>query len=393
MKEAVIVSGARTAVGRAPRGTLRTTRPDDMAAAAIKEALRRAPGLDPSEVEDVILGCAIPEGAQGMNVARLAAAQAGLPVSVPAQTVNRFCSSGLQTIATAAERIMVGSANTIIAGGTESMSMTVDSPNFSPNPQLAQTYPTYYMSMGLTAEQVAKEYKVSREDQDAFALRSNQRAARATDSGLFDEEIVPLDVDIESFSENGEIQHEKTIFKRDEGPRRETTEEALAKLKPVFRLGGSVTAGNSSQRSDGAAAVVVMERERAEQLGLKPLLRFVGFAVAGVRPDVMGIGPIVAIPKVLQLTGLSLDDIDLIELNEAFASQSLAIVRELGIDMEKLNVNGGAIALGHPMGATGSKLTVQLMHEMKRRNARYGMVTMCIGGGMGAAGIFENLQK
>lgn len=393
MKEAVIVSGARTGVGRAPRGTLRTTRPDDMAGAAIKEALRRAPGVEAADVEDVIIGCAIPEGAQGMNVARLAAARAGLPVSVPAQTVNRFCSSGLQTIATAAERIMVGAANTIVAGGTESMSMTVDSPNFSPNPELVQTYPAYYMSMGLTAEQVAKEYKVSREEQDAFALRSNQLAAKAVDSGLFDEEIVPLDVDIESFSDNGDIQHEKVVFVRDEGPRRDTSEQALAKLKPVFRLGGSVTAGNSSQRSDGAAAVVVMERERAKQLGLQPLLRFVGFAVAGVRPEVMGIGPIVAIPKVLQLTGLSLNDIDLIELNEAFASQSLAIVRELGIDMNKLNVNGGAIALGHPMGATGAKLTVQLMHEMKRRNAHYGMVTMCIGGGMGAAGIFENLQE
>jgi len=393
MKEAVIVSGARTAVGRAPRGTLRTTRPDDMAGAAIKEALCRVPGLEPAEVEDVIIGCAIPEGAQGMNVARLAAAQAGLPVTVPAQTVNRFCSSGLQTIASASERIMAGFARAIVAGGTESMSMTIDSPNFSPNPELVQTYPSYYMSMGLTAEQVAKEYKVSREEQDAFALRSNQLAAKAVDSGLFDDEIVPLDVDIESLSENGEIQHEKVLFRRDEGPRRDTSEAGLAKLKPVFRLGGSVTAGNSSQRSDGAAAVVVMERERAQQLGLEPLLRFVGFAVAGVRPEVMGIGPIVAIPKVLQLTGLTLNDIDLIELNEAFASQTLAIVRELGINMNKLNVNGGAIALGHPMGATGTKLTIQLMHEMQRRNARYGMVTMCIGGGMGAAGIFENLQR
>lgn len=393
MKEAVIVSGVRTAVGRAPRGTLRTTYPDDMVGAAIKEALRRAPGLDSTGVEDVIIGCAIPEGTQGNNIARQAAARAGLPVTVPAQTVNRFCSSGLQTIATAAERIMAGFATTIVAGGTESMSTTISSPNFSPNPELVRTYPAYYMSMGLTAEEVAKEYKVPREDQDAFALRSNQLAARAVDSGLFDEEIVPLDVDIEWANEAGEVQHQKTIFKRDEGPRRDTSEEALAKLKPVFKVGGTVTAGNSSQRSDGAAAVVVMERKHAEELGLKPLLRFVGFAVAGVRPEVMGIGPIFAIPKVLKLTGLTLDDIDLIEFNEAFASQALAVIRELGLDLEKVNVNGGAIALGHPMGATGTKLTVQLMHEMKRRKAHYGMVTMCIGGGQGAAGIFENLQS
>ncbi len=391
MKEAVIVSGARTAVGRAPRGTLRATYPDDMAGAAIKEVLRRAPGLDPAEVEDVIIGCAIPEGTQGLNIARQAAARAGLPVSVPAQTVNRFCSSGLQTIATAAERIMAGFATTIVAGGT-SMSSTLQSPNFSPNPELVHTYAAYYMPMGLTGEQVAREFKVSREDQDAFALRSHQLAAKAVDSGLFDEEIVPLEVEFSWVDDDGQPQQQKTVFKRDEGPRRDTSEEGLARLRPAFQAGGTITAGNSSQRSDGAAAVVVMERERAEQLGLKPLLRFVGFAVAGVRPEVMGIGPIVAIPRVLKLTGLSLSDIDLIELNEAFASQSLAIVRELGLDMEKLNVNGGAIALGHPMGATGSKLTIQLMHEMKRRKSRYGMVTMCIGGGMGAAGIFENLQ-
>jgi acetyl-CoA acyltransferase len=392
MKEAVIVSGARTAVGRAPRGTLRATYPDDMAGAAIKEALRRAPGVDPAEVEDVIIGCAVPEGTQGFNIARQAAARAGLPVSVPAQTVNRFCSSGLQTIAMASERIMAGFATTIVAGGTESMSSTLQSPNFSPNPELVHTYAAYYMPMGLTGEQVAREFKVSRADQDAFALRSNRLAAKAVDSGLFDEEIVPLEVEFSWMDDDGQPQQQKTVFKRDEGPRRDTSEEGLAKLRPAFQAGGTITAGNSSQRSDGAAAVVVMERERAEQLGLKPLLRFIGFAVAGVRPEVMGIGPIVAIPKVLKLTGLSLSDIDLIELNEAFASQSLAIVRELGLDMEKLNVNGGAIALGHPMGATGSKLTIQLMHEMKRRKSRYGMVTMCIGGGMGAAGIFENLQ-
>jgi acetyl-CoA acyltransferase len=392
MKEAIIVSGARTAVGRAPRGMLRATYPDDMAGAAIKEALRLAPGLDPAEVEDVIIGCAIPEGTQGLNIARLAAARAGLPVSVPAQTVNRFCSSGLQTIASASERIMSGYATTIVAGGTESMSSTLQSPNFSPNPELVRTYAAYYMPMGLTGEQVAREYKVSRAEQDSFALRSHTLAARAVDSGLFDEEIVPLEVEFEWVDDDGKVQQQKTIFKRDEGPRRDTTMEGLTKLRPVFQAGGTITAGNSSQRSDGAAAVVVMERERAEQLGLTPLLRFLGFAVAGVRPEVMGIGPIIAIPKVLKLTGLSLSDIDLIELNEAFASQSLAVIRELGLDPEKVNVNGGAIALGHPMGATGAKLTVQLMHEMKRRKARYGMVTMCIGGGMGAAGIFENLQ-
>jgi acetyl-CoA acyltransferase len=391
-KEAVIVSGARTAVGRAPRGTLRATYPDDMAGAAMKEALRRAPGLDPAEVEDVIIGCAIPEGTQGMNIARLAAARAGLPVTVPAQTVNRFCSSGLQTIASAAERIMAGFATTIVAGGTESMSTTLQSPNFSPNPELVRTYAAYFMPMGLTGEQVAREFKVSRQEQDAFALRSHQFAAQAVDSGLFDEEIVPLEVEFTSVDDHGEMQQQQTLFKRDEGPRRDTSLEGLAKLRPAFHAKGTITAGNSSQRSDGAAAVVVMERGHAEELGLKPLLRFVGFAVVGVRPEVMGIGPLYAIPKVLKLTGLSLSDIDLIEFNEAFASQALAVIRELGLNLEKLNVNGGAIALGHPMGATGTKLTIQLMHEMKRRGSRYGMVTMCIGGGMGAAGIFENLQ-
>ena len=392
MKEAVIVSGARTAVGRAPRGMLRTTRPDDMAGAAIAEALRRAPGLDPTEVEDVILGCAVPEGPQGTNVARIAAARGGLPQSVPAQTVNRFCSSGLQTIASAAERIMSGFAETIVAGGTESMSMTINDPLFSPNPELIRTQPEYYMAMGLTAEQVAKEFNISREEQDAFGLRSNQNAARAVDSGLFDEEIVPLDVDIVSLNGSGEPKHARTTFTRDEGPRRETTMEGLAKLKAAFKVRGSVTAGNSSQRSDGAAAVVVMERARAEALGLTPLARFLGFAVAGTRPEVMGIGPLYSIPKALKLTGLSLSDIDLIEFNEAFASQILAVIKELGLDVEKVNVNGGAIALGHPMGATGAKLTIQLMSEMKRRKSRYGMVTMCIGGGQGATGIFENLQ-
>ncbi len=393
MKEAVLVAGARTAVGRAPRGALRTSRPDDMAAAAIAEALRRAPGLDPAEVEDVILGCAIPEGSQGMNVARLSALRAGLPEGVPGQTVNRFCSSGLQTIASASERIMSGFATTIVAGGTEHMSSTpVTSANFAPNPEIVRNHPEYYMAMGLTAEQVAERWKVSREEQDEFALRSHRRAAEAVDSGRFDPEIVPLDVTVDWIDDAGQARHAETKVARDEGPRRDTSAEALAKLKPAFMQGGTVTAGNSSQRSDGAAAVVVMERARAEQLGLAPLARFVGFAVGGVPPDVMGIGPLVAIPKVLKVTGLQLDDIDLVELNEAFASQSLAVIREVGLDPERVNVNGGAIALGHPMGATGAKLTVQLMAEMARRNSRYGVVTMCVGGGMGAAGVFENLQ-
>jgi len=389
MHEAVIVSGARTAVARAPRGALRASRPDDMAGAAIAEALRRAEGLDPAEVEDVLLGCAITEGSQGLNVARIAAQRAGLPDSVPGQTVNRFCSSGLQTIASAAERIMTGFATTIVAGGTEHMSST---PTFSPNPEVVRGHPEHYMAMGLTGERVAERWGVSREDQDAFALRSHQRAAAAVDSGRFDPEIVPLPVRLDWVGDDGRPAHSEATFARDEGPRRDTSAEALAKLKPVFKQGGSVTAGNSSQRSDGAAAVVVMERGRAERLGLRPLGRFVGYAVGGVAPDVMGIGPTVAIPKVLELTGLRLDDIDLIELNEAFASQALAVIRELGIEIEKVNVNGGAIALGHPMGATGTKLTVQLLAELARRKGRYGMVTMCVGGGQGAAGIFENLQ-
>jgi acetyl-CoA acyltransferase len=392
MKQAVIVSGARTAVGRAPRGTLRATHPVDMTAAAIAEALERAEGIDGGEIEDVIIGCAMPEGTQGYNVARLSSVRAGLPDTVPAQTVNRFCSSGLQTIAMAAERIMSGFATAIVAGGTEHMSSTLEFPNFSPNPKLVETNPATYMGMGLTGEQVAREFGVSREDQDEFALRSHTLARKAVEGGVFDNEIVPLDVEYDWVDERGEVRHAATTFARDEGPR-ETSLEKLANLKPAFQQGGTVTAGNSSQRSDGAAAVVVMEREEAERRGLTPLARFVGFAVGGVRPEVMGIGPTVAIPKVLDLTGLSLDEIDLVEFNEAFAAQALAVIREVGLDLEKTNVNGGAIALGHPMGATGTKLTIQLMSEMRRRGSRYGMVTMCIGGGMGAAGIFENLQN
>ena len=391
MKEAVIVSGARTAVGRAPNGSLRGSRPDDMAAAAIREAIRRVDGLDNAEVEDVIIGCAVPEGTQGFNVARLSSHLAGLPDSVPGQTVNRFCASGLQTIAIAAERVMVGSATTIVAGGTEHMSSTLQMPLYSPNPKLLEINPAAYMPMGLTGEQVAREFKVSREQQDEFALRSNVRAKHAVESGLFDEEIVPIDVEYEWVDDAGRVQRQSVTFKRDEGPR-ETSMEALGKLRPAFQSGGTVTAGNASQRSDGAAAVIVMERASAERRGIQPLARFVGFAVAGVRPDIMGIGPIVAIPKVLRQTGLPLEAIDLIEFNEAFAAQAVAVIGELGLDLERTNVNGGAIALGHPMGATGTKLTIQLIHEMKRRRSRYGMVTMCIGGGMGAAGIFENLQ-
>src|SRR5215212_1424295 len=391
MNEAVIVSGARTAVGRAPKGTLRGTHPGDMTAACITEALSRANDLDPGEIEDVIIGCAFPEGSQGHNVARLSSIRAGLPETVPAQTVNRFCSSGLQTIANAAERIMAGYATTIVSGGVEHMSSTMGEPLFSPNPTLVETDPEVYMGMGLTAEQVAKEYGVSREDQDEFALRSHTFAGEAVQSGLFDDQIVPLDVQLDWVDDSGEPRHMETTFERDEGPR-DTSMEKLQKLPAVFQKDGTVTPGNSSQTSDGAAAVVVMERERAEELGLQPLARFLGFSVGGVRPDIMGMVPSVAIPKVLKLTGLSLDDIDLIEFNEAFAAQTLACVREVGLDLDKMNVNGGAIALGHPMGCTGTKLTVQLMSEMKRRNSKYGMVTMCIGGGMGAAGIFENLQ-
>lgn len=392
MQEAVIVSGARTAVGKATRGSLRTVRPDDMAAAAIKAAVERAKGLDPNEIEDVIMGCAMPEAEQGLNVARIAAIRAGLPHTVTGQTINRFCSSGLQTIALAAQQIMSGMGDVIIAGGTESMSMVPMSGHvYAPNPELADINPEVYIGMGLTAENVAREYGIGRQEQDEFALRSHQNAAAAIDSGKFREEVVPLDVEVTQVGRNGKPQTKTFTFDTDEGVRRDTSLEALGKLKPAFAAKGSVTAGNSSQTSDGAAAVIVMSREKADALGIKPLARFVSFAVGGVPPEVMGIGPIVAIPKALKLAGLSLEDIDLIELNEAFAAQSLAIVKQLEIDMDKLNVNGGAIALGHPLGCTGAKLTVQILNEMKRRGSRYGMVTMCVGGGQGAAGIFENL--
>ena len=376
MKEAVIVSAARTPVGKAPNGALRHTRPDEMGATVIAEALRRAPGMDPAEIEDVILGCAMPEAEQGLNVARIASLRAGVPVTASAVTINRFCSSGLQAIAMAAERIMTGFATTIIAGGAESMSLVPMGGNkISPNPALVDTYPDVYLSTGLVAENHAREATVSREEQDAFALRSHQRAVAAIDAGRFDEEIVPLAI--------------PTQFRTDEGPRRDTSIEALGKLRPAFHVKGTVTAGNSSQTSDGAAAVVVMSSERARELGLEPLGRFVAFATAGVEPERFGIGPVPAIRKALKRAGLTLDQIDLIELNEAFAAQVIACLRELPMDPERLNVNGGAIALGHPLGCTGARLTTTLLYEMRRRKARYGLVSMCVGGGMGAAGIFE----
>jgi acetyl-CoA acyltransferase len=395
MKEAVIVSAVRTAVGKAPSGTLRTTRPDELAATAIGEALRRAPGVDPSSVEDVILGCAMPEAEQGMNVARIASLRAGIPVQASAVTINRFCSSGLQAIAYAAERIMCGSSDTIVAGGTESMSMVPMGGNkIAPNPRLIESYPDVYLSTGLVAENHAREAGASREEQDAFALRSHHRAIAAIEAGRFRDEIVPVKVSLlePANGNGGPPARRELVFDVDEGPRRDTSIESLARLKPAFHVKGSVTAGNSSQMSDGAAAVVVMSADRAKDLGLSPLARFVTYATAGVEPERFGVGPVPAIRKALKLSGLTLDQIDLVEFNEAFAAQILACLRELPIDPERLNVNGGAIALGHPLGCTGAKLTASLIYEMRRRKARYGLVTMCVGGGMGAAGIFERLN-
>ncbi len=392
MHDAVIVSAARTAVGKAPRGTLRETLPTDMAAAVIKAVVERAPGLDLKTIDDVIMGCAMPEAEQGLNVARIALLRAGLPIEVPGQTVNRFCSSGLQTIALGAQQIMAGMGEVIVAGGVESMSLVpMTGHRYAPDPEMVEISPDVYLGMGLTAENVAKRYGVSRADQDAFALRSHKRAIKAIMDGKFSDEIVPLEVKRVWF-EGGHRHEANTTFAIDEGPRRDTSAEALAGLRPVFAVQGSVTAGNSSQTSDGGAAVLLMSREKADALGLKPLARFVSFAVAGVRPDEMGIGPIAAVPKALKQAGLSMADIDLVELNEAFAAQALAVIRALEIDEEKVNVNGGAIALGHPLGCSGAKLTVQILHELERRDGRYGLVTMCIGGGMGAAGIFERLS-
>jgi acetyl-CoA acyltransferase len=393
MREAVIVAGVRTAVGKAPRGSLRTTRPDDMAATVIGDLLKRVPALQPEAIEDVIIGCATPEGEQGTNVARIASLRAGLPHTVPAVTVNRFCSSGSQTIAMAAERIMAGMAECIIAGGTESMSMLRGNTRFRPNPYLVEHHPEVYLSMGLTAENVARKYNISREEADAFSYRSHRRALAAQEAGLFkDDGIVPLEVETKEVTEDGQTEQKRRTFDRDEGPRADTTPEGLAKLRPVFHVKGTVTAGNSSQTSDGAAGVIVMSRERALELGLKPLARLVSYAVGGVPPEIMGMGPIVAVPKALKLAGLRLEEIDLVELNEAFACQAIAVMRELGMDDERTNVNGGAVALGHPLGASGAKLTVQLLGEMRRRGSRYGLVTMCVGGGQGAATVFENLQ-
>lgn len=392
-REAVIVSAVRTPVGKAKRGSLTTVRSDDMAATVIEELLKRTPELDPAEIEDVVIGCAFPEGEQGMNMARMIALRAGLPISVPGETINRYCSSGVQSIAHAAYAILKGDIDVAIAGGAESMTMVpMAGYKFSPNPHFAQDLPHYYTNMGLTAENVAEKYSISREDQDAFALASNQKAARAVDTGLFDPELVPVDVELVEVYENDERVTRSFTLERDEGPRGDSTLEGLAKLRPAFKEGGTVTAGNASQMSDGAAGVIIMSAEKAEKLGLKPLARFISFAVGGVEPELMGIGPVVAIPKALKKAGLSQDDIDLFELNEAFAAQSLAVLRTLELDQEKVNVNGGAIALGHPLGCTGAKLSTQLFYEMGRRESKYGMVTMCIGGGMGAAAVFENLQ-
>lgn len=392
-RDAVLIAAARTPVGKAKRGSLTTVRPDDLMALVIRDLLKRVPVLDPAEIEDVVIGCAFPEGEQGMNMARMIALRAGLPITVPGETINRYCSSGVQSIAHAAYAILAGDIDVAIAGGVESMTMVpMAGYKFSPNPYFAQELPHYYTNMGLTAENVAVRYGITREMQDEFALRSNQRAAHAVESGLFDPELVPVDVEIHELDAQEKPTTRTFTFRRDEGPRADTSMEALAKLKPAFKENGTVTAGNASQMSDGAAGVVVMSAEKAGKLGLKPLARFVSFAVGGVEPDYMGIGPVAAIPKALQKAGLTLAQIDLIELNEAFAAQSLAVMRELDLNPEQTNVNGGAIALGHPLGCTGAKLTTQLVYEMARRRSRYGMVTMCIGGGMGAAAIFENLQ-
>ena len=389
--EAVIIDCLRTAVGKAPRGTLCNSRPDDLAAAVIRRLMGKHPEVATDDVDDVILGCAMPEAESGMNMARQAALRGGLPDIVPGVTINRFCSSGLQAIAMAAERIRAGGAHVIVAGGSESMSLIPRGGNkLAPNPWFVDHRPEVYMNMGLTAEQLQRRYNISREDQDAFSLRSHQNAARAQAECSFKDEIVPFIV--ETVTLNGaKPKVSSATFERDEGPRADTSIEALANLKPVFHAKGTVTAGNSSQTSDGAAAALVMSETRARELGLKPMARFVSFAAAGVPPEIMGIGPVVAIPKALALAGLKLDDIELIELNEAFAVQALAVIRRAGLEMEKINVNGGAIALGHPLGCTGAKLTASILREMDRREAKYGMVTMCVGGGQGVAGIFERM--
>ena len=393
MREAVVVSAVRTAVGKAPRGILKDTRPDDVAAIVLKEAFSRVPGLKMEEVGDVVLGCAFPESDQGLNLARIVAMRAGFPYTVPGQTVNRFCTSGLQAIATAARDIMVGAADVIIAGGVEFMSQVpIMGLTPSPNPYLVEHYPQIYTSMGLTAENVAEKFGISREDQDRFALSSHQKAAKAIREGKFKEEIIPILAKVKEVKEDGTVIVKEVVFDTDEGVRYDASLEGMAGLKSVFKAKGTVTAGNSSQTSDGAAALVLMSRDKAEKMGVKPMATFRSFAVAGVPPEIMGIGPAYAVPKALKQVGLTLDQIGLIELNEAFASQSLYVIRHLGLNLDILNVNGGAIAVGHPLGCTGAKLTTGLLYEMKRRNVRYGLVTMCIGGGMGAAGVFENIN-
>jgi acetyl-CoA acyltransferase len=392
MKEAVIVSAVRTAVGKAPKGMLKNTRPDDLGAAAINEAVNRVEGLNTAEIEDVIMGCAFPEAEQGMNVARTAMIAAGLPVEASAMTVNRYCSSGLQTIALAADRIATGAADVIVAGGLETMSMIPMGGNkLRPNPKIVDTYPDYYLNMGLTAENLANKYEITREQADEFSFKSHQKALSAIEAGNFRDEIVPFTVRIDELDEKGRVRSREVVFETDEGPRRDTSVESLAKLRPAFHAKGTVTAGNASQMSDGAAAAVVMSADRAKAIGAKPLARFVSFATAGCLPEEMGIGPVYAIPKALKFAGLTLDQIDVIELNEAFAVQSLAVMKLLEMNPDKVNVNGGAVALGHPLGCTGAKLTATILRELQRRNARYGMVTMCVGGGMGAAGIFERI--
>jgi acetyl-CoA acyltransferase len=388
-RDPVIVTAIRTAVGKAPRGALRETRPDDLGAHVIRAAIDRVNGLDPADVDDIILGCAFPEGAQGMNMARMAGLRAGIPYQVPAMTVNRFCSSGLQTIAQAADRIRAGSADVIVAGGAESMSLVpMGGDRYLPNPTLLADNPEAYLNMGLTAERVAKQYEVPRDAQDAFALESHRRALDAIQGGRFSDEIVPITV--EQVTRAGtDVKRTTFSFDTDEGPRPGSSMEALSQLRPAFAATGTVTAGNSSQMSDGAGAAVVMSRAAAESRGLRPMATLRGYAVAGVPPEIMGIGPVEAVPKLLAQTGVPLDEVELIELNEAFAAQALAVAKKLRIPLDRLNVNGGAIALGHPLGATGAKLTATLLHEMERRQARYGIVTMCVGGGMGAAGLFE----
>ncbi|MBX7219836.1 MAG: acetyl-CoA C-acyltransferase [Blastocatellia bacterium] len=390
MKEAVIVSAVRTAVGKAGKGTLAYTRPDDFGAVAMKAAIERAPGLDAKEIEDVVIGCAMPEAEQGMNLARIASLRAGLPITTSAVTINRFCSSGLQAVAYAAERVMCGASEVMLAGGIESMSLIpMGGHKITPNPWLVDNYPDAYLGMGLVAERLAKTYEISRAQQDEFSYQSHQKAVKAIAEGRFKDEIVPVPVQVTSLNAKGKKEVKEILFDTDEGPRADTSLAALGKLKPAFHVAGSVTAGNSSQTSDGAAAVIVMAADKAKALGLTPLARFVGYAVAGVPPEDMGIGPVEAIPKVLKQTGLTLDDIKVFELNEAFASQALSVMKVLGLDPERVNVNGGAIALGHPLGCTGAKLTASIINEVKRRGGGYGMVTMCVGGGMGAAGIFE----